>query len=320
MARGKGNSVNGGTMKKILIVLLAQSLLSVSMASANTPVSIIGSKFMSRAIPDTALVSGIKNRFDVEKYREVRAQVIYTAQGEKPDHLLVYLFENGFHKVNFAKVSLDSSYKLGSVVSDYKLGDLDHSQQLGHADTATCPDTSVQMIAFAPNDDDLEQQVTVEVATAATKAGLKTVSLLKGDATRQAYMNYMSCPNLIGNFYDGDANTGEMVTVDGSINSDDYSSTLKGAFRHKVINIWLACEAYNDPMLTAVRDTAASQKYAAGINDLEVGPSDKAAACAMEAAIQGQAVTAAFQDCYKKLDNSADHWGFGGEGADFLGK
>jgi hypothetical protein len=246
--------------------------------------------------------------------------VIYNEQGTQPDHLLVYLFENGFHKVNFAKVGLDANYGLTNVESNYRLNDADHSQQPGNKNTATCPDTSIQMIAFAPNDDTLEQQVTVEVAAAATKAGLKTISLLKGDATRQAYMNYMACPNLIGNFYDGDANTGEMTTVDGTINSDDYSTTLKGAFRTKVINIWLACEAYNDPMLTAVKDTAASQKYAAGINDLEVGPSDKAAACAMEAAIGGQAVTAAFQACYKKLDKSADHWGFGGAGADFLGK
>jgi hypothetical protein len=307
-------------MKKVLIILLAQSLLSISLASANTPVSIMGSKFESRAIPETALIAGIKSHFDVEKYREVRAQVIYTAQGDKPDHLLVYLFENGFHKVNFAKVDLAEDYSLSNIHSNYRLADEDHRQQVGSRDTATCPDESIQVIAFAPNDDDLEQQVTVEVATAAEKAGLKTIRLLKADATRQAYMNYMTCPNLIGNFYDGDANTGEMVTVDGTINSDDYSTTLKGAFRHKVVNIWLACEAYNDPMLTAVKDTAMSQKYAAGINDLEVGPSDKAAACAMEAAIGGQAVTAAFQTCYKKLDKSADHWGFGGDGADYLGK
>ncbi len=307
-------------MKKALIVLLAQSLLSISLASANTPVSIMGSKFESRAIPETALIAGIKSHFDVEKYREVKAQVIYTAQGDKPDHLLVYLFENGFHKVNFAKVDLGEDYSLAGVHSNYTLSDDDHSQQIGSHDSATCPDASIQFIAFAPNDNDLEQQVTVEVATAAEKAGLKTIRLLKGDATRQAYMNYMACPNLIGNFYDGDANTGEMVTVDGTINSDDYSTTLKGAFRHKVVNIWLACEAYNDPMLTAVKDTAMSQKYAAGINDLEVGPSDKAAACAMEAAIGGQAVTAAFQACYKKLDKSDDHWGFGGDGADYLGK
>jgi hypothetical protein len=307
-------------MKKVLIVLLAQSLLGISLASANTPVSIIGSKFESRAIPENALLTSIKARFDVEKYREVRAQVIYTSQGEKPDHLLVYLFVNGVHKVNFAKVGLDANYGLTTITDNYKLGTEDHRQQLGAADTATCPDQSIQFIAFAPNTDSLEQQVTVEVAQAAETAGLKTIRLLEADATRQAYMNYMTCPNLIGNFYDGDANTGEMVTVDGTVNSDDFSTTLAGAFRHKVVNIWLACEAYNDPMLTAVKDTAMSQKYAAGINDLEVGPSDKAAACAMEAAIGGQALTASFQACYKKIDKSADHWGFGGDGADYLGK
>jgi hypothetical protein len=307
-------------MKKILIVLLAQSLLGLSLASASTPVSIIGSKFVSRGIPESTLVNAIKARFDIEKYREVRAQVIYTAQGEKPDHLLLYFFVNGVHKVNFVKVGLDANYGLKEITNNYHLGADDHSQQLGTAESATCPDQSIQFIAFAPNTDDLEQQVTVEVAQAAETAGLKTIRLLEADATRQAYLNYMTCPNLIGNFYDGDANTSEMVTVDGSINSDDFSTTLAGAFRHKVVNIWLACEAYNDPMLTAVKDTAMSQKYAAGINDLEVGPSDKAAACAMEAAIQGQALTAAFQACYKKIDKSTDHWGFGGDGADYLGK
>jgi hypothetical protein len=129
----------------------------------------------------------------------------------------------------------------------------------------------------------------------------------------------MSCPNLVGNFYDGDANTGVLATSDGEISAAQFVSNLKGAFRSKVTNIWLACEAYNNPMLAAVRDSDQSQKYAAGINDLQVGPSDNAAACAMKAAIAGKPMTAAFQACYKSVDNSADHWGFGGAGSDLFG-
>jgi hypothetical protein len=317
----------GKTMKKTISVLGVQSLALAILCSsvaasafASTPVSMIGSQFESRIVPDSKMINDLKSRFDVEQYRAVKAQVIYDSTGMKPDHLLVYFLEKGVHRFEFARVNLNADYTFADDVVGYKPQAEDFRQQPAADHAVTCPDTSIQFIAFAPNDDDLEQSVTVEVAQAAEAAGLKTVSLLKDAATRKAYISYMSCPNLVGNFYDGDANTGEMTTADGMVSSDDFSTTLRGAFRYKVTNIWLACEAYNDPMLSSVKDTAQSQKYAAGINDLQVGPSDKTGACAMEAAIAGKPMTASFQKCYKQFDTPDDHWGFGGTGADLFNR
>jgi hypothetical protein len=130
----------------------------------------------------------------------------------------------------------------------------------------------------------------------------------------------MSCPNLVGNFYDGDADTSEIVTVDGTLAATDFATALAGAFRFKVTNIWLACEAFNDPMLSSVLSGAQAQKYAAGINDLEVGPSDNAGACAMKAAIDGSPMKEAFMSCYNQFDNTDDQWGFDGKGSDSFGE
>ena len=63
-----------------------------------------------------------------------------------------------------------------------------------------------------------------------------------------------------------------------------------------------------------------TQKFAAGINKLLVGPSDSTAACAMIAALSGEELSTSFQTCYEDLDNPADEWGFGGQGADFFGQ
>jgi hypothetical protein len=261
----------------------------------------------------------IDQAFPAENYREVTYQVIYKDQ--TPNHLLVYLFVKGQHRVDFASIAVDASMNPRAITENYKLTEMDHKAQSGakKPSTSACPDTSVQFLSVCPNNNSLEINIVQGVASAAVAAGLKTKVLLQKDATSKNYLAWMSCPNLVGNFYDGDANTGVLATSDGEISAAQFVSNLKGAFRSKVTNIWLACEAYNNPMLAAVRDSDQSQKYAAGINDLQVGPSDNAAACAMKAAIAGKPMTAAFQACYKSVDNSADHWGFGGAGSDLFG-
>jgi hypothetical protein len=250
-----------------------------------------------------------------ENYRGVRVKMIADTQGNL-HHLLVELQSKGLHRVDMAALYLDENKQITSTDWHYQLSDLDTATTQAAAKAATCPDSSVQFIAFAPNNDSVEQQVTQDVAAAAKAKGLKTISLLQGQATSQAYLNYMSCPHLVGNFYDGDANPQVFTTVDGEITSENMA-TLN--FNYKVTNIWLACEAFNDPMLSAVTKDAKSQKYAAGINDLEVGPSDNTGKCAMIAAINGQPMTTAFHACYSKYDVSSDHWGFAGQGSDLFG-
>jgi hypothetical protein len=317
------NFVPGGTKMKTSLLAITLILSSIQ-ANAGVPIRILPTANTTHtatfaAASEANLINGLNQLFGTESLREIRARVVYSA--DHADHVLVYLYSKTTHSFKYASVKFDSALNLTTVTRDYHLQAADHAAQNGiNAANAKCPDPTVQMLAVCPNDDSLELNVTNEVAAAAHAKGLKTQVILKTDLTHDAYLNWMTCPNLKGNFYDGDANTDVLSVSDGEITASEFSTILKAKFRYKVVNIWLACEAYNDPMLTAIRDTDQSQKYAAGVNDLDVGPSDEAGACAMEAAIAGKPMTAAFQDCYKRMDNTKDQWGFGGKGSDTFGQ
>lgn len=304
-----------------LIACASQGADEVDTSSANldesVPVNVIHAEHAALVAghTDAAISTTVRKNVDLTGIREARVVEVQSADGST--HLVVQSLVANQHKVNVTRIDVDAALVATRITPNYRRL-VEDQTGAGATTHYTCPDPTVQFLSWCPNNDTLEIKVTNDVATAAKAAGLKTVTLLKAQATHDAVLNYLACPNLIGNFYDGDANTSEMVTYNGQITADEFTSSVN--FRSDVTNIWLACEAYNDPMLTAVQKTAKSQKYAAGINDLEVGPSDNAAACAMKAAITGKPMTQAFQDCYKQLDNTANHWGFGGDGSDYLGK
>ncbi len=303
-------------MKKFSFIAMLLFLFVSVDVQAITPIKILKTNIQAPQPPETEIVSTVRAHIDVNKYREVKTQLILDAEG-KPNHYLVYLFSQKYHRVDFAKIALDQQFKVLNVQQNYQLEDIDFKQQPGiRMEHAACPDSSVQFIAFAPNDIQVEQDVTIDVASAATAANLKTVKLLKNQATRDSYLNYLTCPKIQGNFYDGDSNPQLFITVDGVITADDIKTILKEKFQYRTTNIWLACEAYNNPMLSAVIDDAQTKKFAAGINNLAVGPSDKAGACAMKAAIKGKPMQASFNACYQQYDIQSDHWGFGGNGSD----
>jgi hypothetical protein len=307
---------------RLFTTLAALGLLlanASALATTNDPqIRILDSKY-SQHLPKDKISALLQQHFVIQDYREVRGQVIYNDALE-PDHILVYLFSKNSHSVKMAMIAVDKNFNAVAVHKHYQLRAEDFSQQPGISEQAAqCPDKSVEFIAFAPNNIQLELDVTKDVAQAAKKQGLQTVELLIAQATRSNYLNYMKCPNLKGNFYDGDANPDLIVTYDGLISSDDINKELANKFNYHVTNIWLACEAFNNPMKASMLDVAKSQKYAAGINDLLVGPSDYAAACAMKKAIGGEPMTASFQACYAQYDKPEDQWGFDGKGNDIFG-
>jgi hypothetical protein len=297
-----------GVRVKAFAVLGFALALGAGVAQAKTPVTVLSGE----AAKIEALVA---KHIDVDAYRSIKVQTIKDANG-RPDYLLVHLLVKGQHRVRFAKIPLKLSGVFAGVQMNYRLQPMDLAQQPQEQVSAHCPDESIEFIAFCPNDDDLELRITKDVAEAARAKNLKVVELLVEDATRQKYLDYMSCPKLRGNFYDGDADPTVITTNDGVLSNRDIATALNGKFRHAVTNIWLACEAFNDPIKSVMIKTAASRKYAAGINDLEVGPSDEAAACTMKAALDGQPMTAAFKKCYDELDTPDDKWGFEGDGSD----
>jgi hypothetical protein len=294
---------------RFLTAVFAISLVTLPATVFAEPVIKVmasSSNLMKANVMKPNVMNAIRAQFNMDQYREVRIQPVGT------DHALVYLLSKKYHRFDIVSVNLDKNANVTSITKNYRLRALDRKALT----TPKCPDAKTQFIAFAPNTDDTEQGVTVAVANEAIAKGLNTVQLLEEKATTQNYMDYMVCPNLVGNFYDGDSNPDEFITVDGTISA---SEVAEMKWHSKVTNIWVACEAYNAPMLPAVQDSAQAQKYAAGINDLEVGPSDNAAQCAMIAAIDGKPMTAAFESCYKQFDDPADQWGFGGNGSDTFG-
>jgi len=295
-----------------LFVLFFVAGLLQSLPAYAGEIKVLSSPVSIRAWTPNQIQEIVGSVIDVNSYREVRVQIF-------PKYLVLQLLQEAYHRVDFLRVNLDQHQQVKSIQANYaysadEIKSLDI--QMGIKDNA-CPDPEVQFIAFAPNDEPTEQGVTLDVIQAAQAKGYKVVSLLKEKATRANYLAYMACPKLVGNFYDGDSNPQSFITVDGVINATEISA-MKGLFGFHVTNIWVACEAFNDPMLSSVTKDAQAQKYAAGINDLLVGPSDQAAACAMKAAIAGQPMTQAFQDCYRQLDSANDKWGFGGQGSDIF--
>lgn len=310
----------GAFMKKTLILsAIAMTLTSTGIAFAATPITVINSKYHHNGINDQPLIQVVKDHLPVDRYAYVRIQGI-TNKFHEPDHLLVYLHSKQSHKVELARLDIDKKLNFVAKQFPYRLQASDNAQQPGiSVDKAKCPDNSIEFIAFAPNGwSDFEIKITKDVAKFAKSHGLKTVTLLDDKATRSSYLNYMSCPHLVGNFYDGDADPDLITTYDGELSAADINSKLLHSFDYKVTNIWLACQAYNDPMKTAMLDAAESQKYAAGVNNLKVGPSDYAAACAMKAAIKGKPMKEAFDNCYSKKDDPEDIWGWGGNGANIF--
>lgn len=285
--------------------------------NASVPVTVLHNSraFQQKGRSDEVLTSLVRSNLSLSGMREARVEEIQSTDGSS--HLVVQLLADGFHKLTVTRMDVDQTDKVTRISPNYVRAEEDQV----HGTTPTtyhCPDPEVQFVTLCPNNNSQEIGWANEAGDAAEAAGLKTVRLMKSAATHDAWLNYMACPNLIGNFYDGDANTSEIVVYDGQITAREFTASVN--FNLEVTNIWLACEAYNDPMLTAVQKTSKSQKYAAGINDLAVGPSDKAAVCAMKAAIAGKPMTAAFHDCYTQLDRPTDKWGFDGAGSDLFGQ
>jgi hypothetical protein len=290
------------------LFLVASLFLSLT-AAATTAIKILPRPSFHSAWTADEVKSVVTDAVDVNTYREVRVQIF-------PDHMVLQLFSKLFHRVDLVRLDMSTDHEVIAAHSPYVYTTAELKLQ-DDRNIPSCPDPSVQFLAFAPNNIPVEQEVTLDVIQAAQAKGYKVVSLLNAQATRLNYLAYMSCPQLVGNFYDGDASPQHFNTYDGIVSATEISAA-KSLFRYQVTNIWVACEAFNDPMLTAVTVDAQSQKYAAGINNLLVGPSDYAAACAMKAAIDGAPMTQSFQDCYKQLDTTEDQWGFGGTGSDIF--
>lgn len=261
-----------------------------------------------------SILEFLTQQFDGKPYREVRVQAF-----KNPDYYLLYLFSDTHHNVELAKLTLNRR-GFGELKMNYQFtaSELDSLSRGKTRGLYACPDEGTEFVVFAPNESAIEQNAATEVANAAKASGLKTAVLLKAAATHNQFLNYLKCPKLRGSFYDGDANKQIITTVDGAISYVEIQKELPSQFQYQSSHIWVACEAFLDPFKSVVIVDAAAKKYAAGINKLLVGPSDKAAVCAMRAAFAGQKMAVAFNECYDRLDDKRDKWGLEGAGSDYF--
>lgn len=308
-------------IKKYCVVSILTGLLTYSgIAAADTPIQLINTKYGNKHIQLEKIKKIINENFNTDQYKQIKVQAIYNNKLH-PDHFIVYFLNKNEHGMMLASINIDSYYRLTSIKKNYKPTSADIDQQPGKKlNEASCPDPSVEFVAFAPVDNELEQDITMDVVRTAKKHGLKTISLLLNNATRENYLNYLVCPQLKGNFYDGNSNPFMISTVDGFITADEIKTILANQFRYRVTNIWVAGEAFEDPMQSALIDYAQAQKFAAGDTPLVIGPSDRTAACTMKAAINGKSILVSLSYCYKIFGIESEHWSLGGYGSDYFGQ
>ncbi len=252
----------------------------------------------------------VKEKFSIDEYEQVKIQSLYNPKTQSDDFIL-YLLPKNNHNLMTARINMDHTRFISIEKNFIPTSQLQET---------TCPDPSIEFIVFAPNDNDLEQKITMKIANAAERQGLKTIRLLRENATRENYLNYLVCPQLKGNFYDGNANPYMILTYDGFIHVDEIQTTLANQFQYKVIHVWVAGEAFENPMESAMIDMAKAQRFMAGESSLTIGPSDLTGACTMNKAILHESITDSLAACYKKYGLRIDRWGLGGYGSDYFGQ
>jgi len=286
------------------------SLLSIfiysEIADANTIFHFMNGKHDQQNVIEKI----VKENFSIDEYEQIKVQSLYNPKTQSNDFIL-YLLPKNNHNLITAKINMDHS-QLISIEKNF-------TPTLQPQETK-CPDPTIEFIAFAPNDNDLEQKITMNVAKTAERQGLKTIQLLRENATRENYLNYLVCPQLKGNFYDGNANPYMILTYDGFIHVDEIQTILTNQFHYKVTHIWVAGEAFENPMESAMIDVAKAQKFIAGESSLTIGLSDLTGWCTMKKAIHHESIAESFASCYAKYGIRVDRWGLGGYGSDYFGK
>ena len=109
------------------ILLLVCGIFDVQ---AMTAIQIMKTNTTDSQPSDTEIANSVAALIDVEKYRQVKVQLIRDEQG-KPDHYLVYLHSKTSHRVDFAKIPLDANMKALAVEYGYQLQQNDFKQQPG---------------------------------------------------------------------------------------------------------------------------------------------------------------------------------------------
>jgi len=303
------------------IALLAALSFSASAFADEIPITLLSNAKHTYSVPINKIVDIVKQTIPMTPssgYASAKVQVIYD-NNHHPDYLLVYLLSAKTYQFSVTKIKINDKYQMISVTPSYHLQKNDFAQQpIARRARSACPDESVEFVAATPVSDYPTAKDAVDHVSEAAKAkGYSTVVLYDDDASIESYSNWLSCPKLKGFFNVGHGNSDGILLSDGVLSHDFFTNDIPKQLSEKTVVVFNSCEVDNDPLKSSVVEDADAQKYAGGVTELEIGPSESASKCFWDAAFKKQPLTAALTNCNQKYD-SDDTFGIDGHGADVL--
>jgi hypothetical protein len=230
---------------------------------------------------------------------------VHTLENMPGDNqLLLYHLSGTNYGYQLSKVYYTSEYKITKLVTPYKATYQERQSGLAKLRTPVCPDVSIQYVAATAFDIyPSALNYTVLNYWLASGAGLSSQLLVGLAATRQNYLDYLSCPGLEGFNNIGHGTPNEIFVYDGSISSDDL---LNYDFQGLTVIVFNSCNVMDPPMSNTMV-SANTRFYAGGISELQIGTSEPVTYCFWQAALSESNMTSSAKLC-SALD-PLDVWG-----------
>jgi hypothetical protein len=309
-------------MKSNLLKIICGGILLLSNIALAADISLLESKYGN--INKEKVIALIKNKIPQTDVAAIKAQVVFNDQ--IPDHVIVFKLSNKYLAATVDNISIDQDYNFISLQPNYTITTSDAAQRVLTINDIACPAGAekTQVIVFAPLEDNKIQQIANSVAdTAENTYGLPTKRLLQQNATAQNYLNYMSCPTLIGNFAIATGLPDAIITADGYITATDIDTALLEKFHFSVATIWAVGNVFAGEMGRSLAENAQTQRLTAGLTELSLATAPAAAACTMKAILDGKTkISDTLAGCKKIFrDPNADFWGMEDDGfsSDYFG-
>lgn len=302
-----------------IAIFSALCLASTHAIANEIPMSLLSSVKGNHAVAINKVTDIVKQNISLSPTSgnsKAEVQMIFDSKN-KPDYLLVYLLSAKNYSFTITKIKVDENYHVTSVTPDYHLQKNDYAQQPKVA-TPSCPDDSVELVSATPVDTYPTAKDAVDhVYQQAGEKGYVAKELLGDEASVESYMNWLSCPNLKAFYNVGHGSSDGIMLSDGVLSHDNFTGELNKKLGERAVVLFNSCEVENDPLKSSITEDADAQKYAGGISNLVIGPSEAASKCFWDAALDQQPMTANLADCNQKYD-SGDQFGIDGHGADLL--
>ena len=167
-----------------------------------------------------------------------------------------------------------------------------------------CPDNATEYVAgTACQEYPTAANYTFADYMLADNQGLGAQLLIGLSATRQNYVDFMSCPQLGGFNNIGHGSPDAILLTDGVLTSDDFAGMK---FRNITSIIFNSCQVMNPPM-SDVMNANGARFYSGGISTLTIGTSEPVTYCFWQSVLQGRNMTETLTDCANMDPN--DVWG-----------